>query len=105
MDGRAVKSCTLFAPQAEGSDLTTVEGLAPGGEFHPLQRAFEECFAFQCGYCTAGMLMSGLALYERGDTPTRADIRSQLVGNLCRCTGYEPIVDAIEQAIASKADR
>jgi aerobic carbon-monoxide dehydrogenase small subunit len=103
MDGRAVKSCTIFAPQAEGSDLTTVEGLARDGHFHPLQQAFEEYFAFQCGYCTAGMLMSALALYEREQTPSREDIRSQLVGNLCRCTGYEPIVEAIEQAIAAKA--
>lgn len=107
LDGRAVKSCTLFAVQAEGSEIRTVESLAadaaadPDG-LHPLQRAFEEHFAFQCGYCTAGMLMSALALYERSEPPDRDEIRRCLTGNLCRCTGYEPIIDAIDAAIGAR---
>jgi carbon-monoxide dehydrogenase small subunit len=102
LDGRPVKSCTLFAPQADGSELRTVEGLADGEQLHPLQQAFEDHFAFQCGYCTAGMLMSALPLVE-SDPPADADeIRRALVGNLCRCTGYLPIVEAIEATIAAR---
>jgi carbon-monoxide dehydrogenase small subunit len=102
LDGRPVKSCTMFAVQAEGSGLRTIESLAPDGQLHPLQRAFEEQFAFQCGYCTAGMLMSALALYENGRALTRDEIRHSLSGNLCRCTGYESVVDAIADAIAER---
>jgi aerobic-type carbon monoxide dehydrogenase small subunit (CoxS/CutS family) len=102
LDGRPVKSCTLLAVQAEGSRLRTVEGLAADGELHPLQRAFEERFAFQCGYCTAGMLMSAVALYESGAALTRNEIRRSLVGNLCRCTGYESVIEAIADAIAER---
>jgi carbon-monoxide dehydrogenase small subunit len=100
LDDRPVKSCTLFAVQADGHRLRTVEGLAANGGLHPIQRAFDDHFAFQCGYCTSGMLMSALAIYERGGTPTRDEIRLALVGNLCRCTGYESIVDAVAQALA-----
>lgn len=103
LDGRPVKSCTLFAVQAEGSRIRTVESLSANstdGELHPLQQAFENEFAFQCGYCTPGMLMSALALYERTSRPSREEIRTALVGNLCRCTGYEPVVDAIAAAVA-----
>ncbi|HEX6445141.1 MAG TPA: (2Fe-2S)-binding protein [Streptosporangiales bacterium] len=103
LDGRPVKSCTLLAVQAEGSRIRTVESLAGPGGLHPLQQAFEDEFAFQCGYCTAGMLMSGVALYERDEPPDRNEIRRALVGNLCRCTGYEPIVAAIEKAVAGRA--
>jgi carbon-monoxide dehydrogenase small subunit len=102
LDGRAVKSCTIFAVQAEGSAIRTVESLTddrPPGELHPLQQAFEDEFAFQCGYCTAGMLMSALPLYESGDAPTTQEIRRALVGNLCRCTGYGPVVDAVAAAV------
>jgi len=105
LDGRPVKSCTMFAVQAEGSRIRTVEGLGaglPGGALHPLQQAFEDEFAFQCGYCTPGMLMSGLALYERDVPPSREEIRQALVGNLCRCTGYEPIINAIARAISRR---
>jgi len=99
LDGRAVKSCTMFAVQAEGSQIRTVESLSPGsGALHPLQQAFEDEFAFQCGYCTPGMLMSGLALCERPTPPDRDEIRRALAGNLCRCTGYLPIVEAIAKA-------
>ncbi|MGH3435851.1 MAG: (2Fe-2S)-binding protein [Sciscionella sp.] len=103
LDGRAVKSCTMFGVQAEGSSIRTVEWLSqqcPAGELHPLQRAFEEKFAYQCGYCTPGMLMSALALYEASHAPSKDEIRVALVGNLCRCTGYEPVVEAIGAAIA-----
>jgi aerobic carbon-monoxide dehydrogenase small subunit len=102
LDGRPVKSCTLFAAQADGSDLQTVEGLADGEQLHPLQQAFEDHFAFQCGYCTAGVLMSALPLLERDPPPDADEIRRALVGNLCRCTGYTPIVEAIEATIAAR---
>lgn len=102
-DGRAVKSCTMFAVQAEGSLIRTVESLeddGAGAELHPLQQAFEDEFAFQCGYCTPGMLMSALPLYESAEPVGREQIRQALVGNLCRCTGYEPVVDAVSAAVA-----
>ncbi|MQA77625.1 MAG: 2Fe-2S iron-sulfur cluster binding domain-containing protein [Streptosporangiales bacterium] len=103
LDDRPVKSCTLFAVQAEGSRLRTVESVgSDDGTLHPLQQAFEDEFAFQCGYCTAGMLMSSLAMYERDDPPDRGEIRRCLVGNLCRCTGYESIVDAVELAVTRR---
>lgn len=103
LDDRPVKSCTLLAVQAEGSQLRTVESVASDdGALHPLQQAFEEEFAFQCGYCTAGMLMSSLAMYEQEEPPGRDEIRRCLVGNLCRCTGYESIVDAVEQAVTRR---
>jgi carbon-monoxide dehydrogenase small subunit len=108
LDDRPVKSCTLFAVQAEGRRLRTVEGIAPDGDLHPVQHAFDDHFAFQCGYCTSGMLMSALAIYENGETRTREEVRRSLAGNLCRCTGYESIVDAVEAALAdagSEAER
>lgn len=104
LDDRPVKSCTLLAVQAEGSRIRTVESLAGPDGLHPLQRAFEDEFAFQCGYCTAGMLMSGVALCERDEPPCRDEIRRALVGNLCRCTGYEPIVAAIEKVVTGGVD-
>ena len=101
IDGAAVRSCLLLAVQADGSAIETVEGLATNGELHPLQEAFREHHALQCGFCTAGILMSAAELLERGEPVARAEIVDLLSGHLCRCTGYEPIVDAIEQVVKS----
>jgi aerobic-type carbon monoxide dehydrogenase small subunit (CoxS/CutS family) len=101
LDGAAVRSCLLLAVQADGSTIETVEGLAADGELHPLQAAFREHHALQCGFCTSGILMSAAELLERDGTPTRAEIVDMLSGHLCRCTGYEPIVDAIAQVAGS----
>jgi carbon-monoxide dehydrogenase small subunit/2-furoyl-CoA dehydrogenase 2Fe-2S iron sulfur subunit len=98
LDGVAVRSCLLLAAQADGAAVQTVEGLAVGGELSPLQRAFRDCHALQCGFCTPGILLAAADLLDRGATPSRAEIVDLLSGHLCRCTGYEPIVDAIEQA-------
>jgi aerobic carbon-monoxide dehydrogenase small subunit len=97
VDGQAVKSCTMFAVQADGSEVTTVEGLA-NGEMHPVQEGFRECHGLQCGYCTPGMMMTAVQLLERNEAPTRDEIRHALDGNLCRCTGYTHIIDAVEYA-------
>jgi aerobic carbon-monoxide dehydrogenase small subunit len=97
VDGQAVKSCTMFAVQADGSEVTTVEGLA-NGEMHPVQEGFWECHGLQCGYCTPGMMMTAVQLLERNEAPTRDEIRHALDGNLCRCTGYTHIIDAVEYA-------
>jgi aerobic carbon-monoxide dehydrogenase small subunit len=99
MDGeKAVKSCTMFAAQADGHAITTVEGLADGGGLHPLQQAFWDQHGLQCGYCTPGMLMTSLALLKHSPNPSDGEIREQLSGNLCRCTGYNNIVKAVRQA-------
>ena len=95
LDGEAVKSCTVLAVQADGADLVTIEGLAKDGELHPMQRAFHEQHALQCGYCTPGMIMSAAHLLERNPNPTEAEVRNGLEGNLCRCTGYQNIVEAV----------
>lgn len=100
VDGTALKSCTLLALSAQGSDVVTIEGLAMGDELHPMQKAFHECHALQCGYCTPGMIMSALALLERNPDPSEAEIREGLEGNLCRCTGYHNIVRAVLSAAA-----
>ena len=97
VDGQAVKSCTMFAVQADGAEITTVEGLA-NGEMHPVQEGFWECHGLQCGYCTPGMMMTAVQLLERNEAPTRDEIRHALDGNLCRCTGYTHIIDAVEYA-------
>ena len=97
VDGQAVKSCTIFAVQADGAEVTTVEGLA-NGEMHPVQEGFWECHGLQCGYCTPGMMMTAVQLLERNEAPTRDEIRHALDGNLCRCTGYTHIIDAVEYA-------
>ena len=97
LDGAAVRSCLLLAVQAEGCTIETVEGLAANGELHPLQEAFREHHALQCGFCTSGILMAAANLLEQDGTPTRDEIVDMLSGHLCRCTGYEPIVDAIAQ--------
>jgi 2-furoyl-CoA dehydrogenase 2Fe-2S iron sulfur subunit len=99
LDGVAVRSCLLLAVQADGAAIETVEGLASNGELHPLQAAFRKHHALQCGFCTAGILMAAVDLLERGEEPTRDEIVDMLSGHLCRCTGYEPIVDAIVQVV------
>ncbi|MEW6475218.1 MAG: (2Fe-2S)-binding protein [Actinomycetota bacterium] len=93
--GESVKSCTMFAVQADGASLTTIEGLATDGKFHPVQQAFHEHHGLQCGYCTAGMVMASVSLLAEVPNPTEAEIRSGLEGNLCRCTGYHNIVKAV----------
>jgi len=98
VDGRSVKSCTLLAVQASGGEVLTIEGLADGGELHPLQAAFREHNGLQCGFCTPGMIMSALELLERNPQPGEAEIRHWLEGNFCRCTGYQGIVRAIRAA-------
>jgi carbon-monoxide dehydrogenase small subunit len=98
LDGEAVKSCTVLAVQADGRDVTTVEGLADDGEFHPIQQGFQEEHGLQCGYCTPGMMMTATQLLEENPDPTEEEIREALEGNLCRCTGYQNIVRAVENA-------
>ena len=97
-DGEAVRSCLLLAVQADGARLMTVEGLAQGEELHPLQRAFHENHALQCGFCTPGFLMTAVAFLQETQSPTEAQVREAISGNICRCTGYAPIVQAILQA-------
>jgi carbon-monoxide dehydrogenase small subunit len=98
VDGEAVKSCTMFAVQADGATIETVEGLAAGGKLHPLQEGFWEKHGLQCGFCTPGMLISARALLARNPKPTEDEIRHGISGNLCRCTGYNKIVEAIQYA-------
>jgi len=102
LDGtRAVKSCSMFAVQADGHEILTVEGLAEGGKLHALQQGFWDQHGLQCGYCTPGMLLTAYALLQHQPNPTEADIREGLSGNLCRCTGYQNIVKAVQQAATS----
>jgi carbon-monoxide dehydrogenase small subunit len=103
VNGQAVKACTMFAVQAEGSEITTIEGLARDGELHPVQEGFWERHGLQCGYCTPGMIMAGVELLQRNPNPTREEIAHALEGNLCRCTGYSHIIDAIEYAAKKMA--
>ena len=98
VDGRSAKSCTLFAVQADGSTITTIEGLATNGELHPLQEGFWEEHGLQCGFCTPGMIMSAVNLLGDNPRPTEREIREGLTGNFCRCTGYQHIVNAIQSA-------
>jgi carbon-monoxide dehydrogenase small subunit len=98
VNGLAVKSCTMFAVQADGAEITTIEGLAKDGQLHPLQEGFWEEHGLQCGFCTPGMIMSAHQLLERNSNPTEEEIRHGLAGNLCRCTGYHNIVKAIQYA-------
>ena len=95
VDGESVKSCTMLAAQADGSEITTIEGLAQGDELHPVQAAFHESHALQCGFCTAGMVMATVSLLDEIPSPTERDVRLGLEGNLCRCTGYHNIVKAV----------
>ncbi len=101
LDGRSVKSCTVLAAQVDGREVVTIEGLARGEALHPMQEAFREHHALQCGYCTPGMVMSALDLVARNPEPSEPEVREWLDGNLCRCTGYQNIVDAILAAAAS----
>jgi len=105
LDGNAVKSCSLFAVQAEGRAITTIEGLARDGKLHPMQEAFWEEHGLQCGFCTPGMILSACQLLERNPSPTDAEIRAGLEGNLCRCTGYANIVKAVRHAASRIAER
>jgi aerobic carbon-monoxide dehydrogenase small subunit len=98
LDGDAVKSCTLLAVQADGRDVTTIEGISENGDLHPMQRAFHEHHGLQCGYCTPGMVMTAIKLLEANPAPSDEEIRHGLEGNLCRCTGYENIVAAVRAA-------
>ena len=100
LDGQAVKSCTLLAVQAEDREVTTIEGLGQEGNLHPLQAAFREHHGLQCGYCTPGMIMAGADLLARNPEPTDEEVRHGLEGNLCRCTGYQNIVKAVQGAAA-----
>ena len=100
VDGRAVKSCTMFAVQADGREVSTVEGLATASELHPLQEGFKEEHGLQCGFCTPGMMMAAKALLDRNPDPTEEDVRWALSGNLCRCTGYQNIVKSVLWAAA-----
>jgi len=95
LDGESVKSCTLLAVQADGAEITTIEGLATNGELHPMQAAFQEHHGLQCGYCTPGMIMAATSLLKENPSPSEDDIRHGLEGNLCRCTGYHNIVKAV----------
>jgi carbon-monoxide dehydrogenase small subunit len=102
VNGRAVKSCNTLAVQHPGAEITTIEGLAAAdGALHPMQAAFKECHGLQCGFCTPGMVMNAVDLCSRHENPTEADIREGLEGNLCRCTGYQNIVKAVQQGAAA----
>ena len=101
VDGESVKSCTMFAVQADGRSVTTIEGLAPEGSLHPVQQAFRDHHGLQCGFCTAGMVMAAVSLLDEIPHPTERDVRDGLEGNLCRCTGYHNIVKAVLAAAGS----
>lgn len=98
VNGKATKSCTMLAAQADGCEVTTIEGLAQDGELHPLQEGFRECHGLQCGFCTPGMIMTAADLLQHNADPTEADIRTALEGNFCRCTGYHNIVKSVQYA-------
>jgi carbon-monoxide dehydrogenase small subunit len=103
LDGRSVKSCTMLAVQADGHEVTTIEGLAQDGVLHPMQAAFHDSHALQCGFCTPGMIMASIDLLKDNPSPTEAEIRVGLDGNLCRCTGYQNIVRAVQQVADGSA--
>jgi len=105
VDGRSAKSCTIFAVQADGADVTTIEGLAKNGELHPLQEGFWEEHGLQCGYCTPGMIMSAVNLLNDTPQPTEQQIRAGISGNFCRCTGYQHIVNAIQHAANKRTNK
>ena len=103
VDGRSAKSCTMFAVQADGTEVTTIEGLAANGQLHPLQEAFWEEHGLQCGFCTPGMIMTAVTLLADNPTPSEREIREGIAGNFCRCTGYQHIVNAIQHASKAPA--
>jgi len=98
LDGQSAKSCTMFAVQADGANITTIEGMAANGDLHPVQEGFWEQHGLQCGYCTPGMIMAAAQILDRNPDPSETEIRHGLEGNLCRCTGYQHIVDAVQYA-------
>ena len=104
LNGSAVKSCTVFAVQADGGDVTTVEGLATNGDLHPIQEGFWEMHGLQCGFCTPGMIMSSVDLLQKNPNPSEDEIRRGLAGNFCRCTGYHNIVKAVQYAAEKMSD-
>jgi carbon-monoxide dehydrogenase small subunit len=104
LNGRAVKSCTVFAVQAHGGEITTLDGLADGDQLHPLQQSFREKHALQCGFCTPGMVMSSLELLRHNPQPSEGDVRAWLKGNFCRCTGYQHIIEAVQGAADAMND-
>ena len=106
VDGQSIKSCTMLAVEADGQEVTTIEGMAgEGGELHPLQKAFNDCHALQCGFCTSGMIMQAASVLAENPEPTDQEVREGLEGNLCRCTGYQNIVAAVQQAAAEGVAR
>jgi carbon-monoxide dehydrogenase small subunit len=105
LDGKSVKSCNVLAVQADGAEVTTIEGLAQNGELHPMQAAFHECHALQCGFCTPGMIMQSIDLLNDNPNPSEQEIRLGLEGNLCRCTGYHNIVRAVQTASGQEVNR
>jgi len=105
VDGQSAKSCTMFAVQADGASVTTIEGMAANGDLHPVQEGFWEQHGLQCGYCTPGMIMAAAQMLERNPDPTDAEIRHGLEGNLCRCTGYQHIVEAVQYASRKMRDQ
>ena len=105
VDGQSIKSCTMLAVEADGQEVTTIEGLASDGELHPLQKAFNDCHALQCGFCTSGMIMQAASVLAENPEPTDQEVREGLEGNLCRCTGYQNIVAAVQQAAGEGAAR
>ena len=105
LNGRTAKSCTLFAPMADGGEITTVEGLSTNGELHPVQKAFADCHGLQCGYCTPGLLLSTLHLLSKTPKPTDQQIRKGIAGNTCRCTGYQNIFRSVRAAAAAMEKR
>ena len=100
VNGKSVKSCNVLAVQVDGAEVTTIQGLAKDGEWHPVQKAFKECHGLQCGFCTPGMIMASVDLLSENPNPTEEEIRDGLHGNLCRCTGYHNIVKAVGHAAA-----
>ena len=104
LDGRSVKSCNVLAVQADGHEVTTIEGLATDGRLHPMQQAFHECHALQCGYCTPGMIMQAIDVLNENPHPSEQEIREGLEGNLCRCTGYHTIVKAVQQVAGAGSE-
>ena len=104
LDGQSVKSCNVLAVQADGHEVTTIEGLAQDGRLHPMQQAFHECHALQCGYCTPGMIMQAVDLLGENPHPSEKEIREGLEGNLCRCTGYQNLVRAVQQVAGATSE-
>ena len=105
LDGQSIKSCTMLAVEADGQEVTTIEGLATDGELHPMQKAFNDCHALQCGFCTPGMIMQAVSVLAENPRPTDEEVREGLEGNLCRCTGYQNIVAAVQQAAGEEVAR